>query len=226
MDAKEVAARKAVEYVKDGMTLGLGSGSTATHAIRFIGERVKNEGLRVRGIPTSGRSRELAEELGIPLTDFAEVSELDLTIDGADETDTRLNLIKGGGGALLREKIVASASRERIIICDESKLHTTLGTFPLPLVVTPFGWESTRRLLARFGGTITLRETQEGKPFLTDDGLYIVDMHLGRILDPVALERNLKEIVGVLEVGLFVGMTSRLIVGYTDGRIEEILPPI
>ncbi len=226
MDAKEVAARRAVEYVRDGMILGLGSGSTAAHAIRLIGERVQSEGLRVRGVPTSGRSRELAEALGIPLADLWDIHELDLTIDGADEVDPALHLIKGGGGALLREKIVAGACKELIIICDDSKLKPVLGSYPLPIAIVPFGWKTTRQRLERFGGTITLRESEpgSGEPYVTDDGLYIVDMHLGRIGDVPALERNLKEIVGVVEVGLFVDLTSRLILGYADGHVEERVP--
>ncbi len=225
MDAKEAAARKAVEYVRSGMTLGLGSGSTATHAIRAIGERVRQEGLQVRGVPTSGRSRELAETLGIPLVDLWDVHEIDLTIDGADEVDPALHLIKGGGGALVREKLVACASQERIIICDESKLKPALGAFPLPIAILPFGWKTTRQRLEHFGGTITLREQPDtGEPFVTDDGLYIVDMHLGRIANVPALERNLKEIVGVVEVGLFVDLVSRLIIGYANGHVEERVP--
>jgi ribose 5-phosphate isomerase A len=224
-DAKIVAARKAIKYVQDGMTLGLGSGSTAVHAIRAIGERMRQEGLRVRGVPTSGRSRELAEELGIPLIDLCKLREIDLTIDGADEVDPALNLIKGAGGALLREKIVACASRELVIICDDSKLKPTLGAFPLPVAIVPFGWRTTRERLLRFGGTITLRMAEgTDAPFVTDDGLYILDMHLGRIGDVPALERDIKKVVGVVEVGLFVHLATRVIVGYADGHTEERAP--
>lgn len=223
--AKAVAARKAVEYVGDGMTLGLGSGSTAAHAIRAIGERMREEGLRVRGVPTSGRSRQLAAELGIPLIDLCRLREIDLTIDGADEVDPALNLIKGGGGALLREKIVACASRELIIICDDSKLKPTLGACPLPVAIVPFGWQTTRERLLRFGGTITLRmKDGEDTPFVSDDGLYILDMHLGRIGDVPALERNVKKVVGVVEVGLFVRLAARVVIGYADGHTEERTP--
>jgi len=222
LDAKAVAARKAVAYVQNGMILGLGSGSTAAHAIRFLGERIRKEGLEVRGVPTSGRSRRLAEELGIPLIDLVGVDAIDLTIDGADEVDPALHLIKGGGGALVREKIVACASRELIIICDDSKLKPALGAFPLPVAVVPFGWETTRRRLERFGGAITLRQAADSNaPFVTDDGFYILDLHLGRIEDVPALERQLKQVVGVVEVGLFVGLASRVVVGYTDGHTEE-----
>jgi len=225
VDAKEAAARRAVAYVQDGMTIGIGSGSTATFAIRAIGERVQNEGLKVRGVPTSSKSRSLAEAMSIPEFELSESLPIDLTIDGADEVDPSLHLIKGGGGALLREKLVASASKALLVICDESKLKPTLGAFPLPVAVVPFGWETTRRRLQRFGDTITLRRVSEnGDPFVSDDGLFILDLHLGKILDAAALEDNIKRTVGVVEVGLFVGLTSRVIVGYADGRTEERTP--
>lgn len=221
MEAKEAAARKAVERVQDGMTLGLGSGSTATFAIRAIGERVHQDGLRVRGVATSGRSRELAETLGIPLADLSDVEAIDLTIDGADEVDPALHLIKGGGGALLREKLVAIASRALCIICDEGKLKPMLGAFPLPVAVVPFGWKQTQARLERFGGSATLRMDTGGAPFVTDDGLYILDLNLGRIPDPAALEREIKAVVGVVDVGLFVGLATRVIIGHADGHTEE-----
>ena len=148
MDAKAVAARRAVMLVEDGMTVGLGSGSTATYAIQFIGERMRNEGIRVVGVPTSRSTNALAESEGIPLVDITCTGGIDLTIDGADEVDAGLNLIKGGGGALVREKIVAAASRQLLIICDDSKKHSQLGRFPLPVAVVPFAWHTTRvRLL-------------------------------------------------------------------------------
>jgi ribose 5-phosphate isomerase A len=223
VDAKEVAARRAVEYVQDGMTLGLGTGSTATFAIQALGERIKQEGLHVRGVPTSSRSRELAEQFQIPLADLSDVDGIDLTMDGADELDPAFNLIKGGGGALLREKLVAAASREVLIICDETKLHPALGAFPLPVAIVPFGWKSTLRRLQTYCQTLSLREAKAspGQPYITDDGLYIVDMHLGAIRDPVALEKNLKRLTGVVEVGLFIGLATRVIVGYPEGRFEE-----
>lgn len=226
MDAKEVAARRAVEYVQDGMTLGLGSGSTAAYAIQAIGERLHREGLRLRGVPTSARSRELAEELRIPLIDLEDEHAIDLTIDGADEVDPALNLIKGGGGALVREKIVASASRAVIIICDNSKMKPALGTFPLPVAVLPFGWKTTRQRLQdlNLGGAIALRQAadESGRPYVTDDGLYILDMRLGPIPDVPALECRLRQVIGVAEVGLFVDLASRVIVGYPDGHTEEL----
>ena len=227
MDVKERAARRAVEYVQSGMILGLGSGSTATFAIRALGERREKEGLKIRGVATSQRSREVAEELGIPLIDLTARDAIDLTIDGADEVDPALNLIKGGGGALLREKLVASASRELVIICDEGKIKPHLGAFPLPVAVVPFGWETTRRRLESLCETTTLRQAQDAPatPFLTDDGFYVLDMHLGLISDPTSLEEAIKRKVGVVEVGLFVGLASRVVVGYADGHTEILTLP-
>jgi ribose 5-phosphate isomerase A len=227
MDAKEAAARKAVEYVQDGMTLGLGTGSTAAYVIQAIGERVQREELKVRGVPTSVRSREMAAALGIPLADLSDpdLGELDLTIDGADEVDRQFCLIKGGGGALLREKIVASAGRELIIVCDSSKIKPTLGAFPLPVAVAPFGHLATLRRLQTVTREVTLRVQADGTPYVTDDGLYIYDLHMQLISDPPALERRLKKIVGVVEVGLFVELATRVVVGYEDGHTEELTPP-
>jgi ribose 5-phosphate isomerase A len=224
MNAKAAAARRAVTYVQNGMILGLGTGSTAACAIEAIGERIRQEGLRVQGVPTSARSEELARQWNIPIRSLSGSLEIDLTIDGADEVDTALNLIKGGGGALVREKIVAVASRERLIIVDESKQTPVLGAFPLPVAVIPFGWESTQRQLQALCPDVRLRAASDGSPYRTDDGLYLLDLPMGRIEDPAALEAALKRMVGVVEVGLFVGLTTRLIVGYTDGRIEERVP--
>ena len=218
---KEGAARRGVAYVQSGMTIGLGTGSTAVFAIQALSERIVNEGLRVTGVPTSARSRALAEQLGVPLADFSQVHELDLTIDGADEVDANLNLIKGGGGALVQEKIVAAASRQLLIICDASKVKTQLGTFPLPVAVIPFGWESTQAHLAALVPQITLRLNPDGTPYLTDDHLLILDLHTGLIADPPAFEQRLRTIPGIAQVGLFCGMTSRLIVCDENGAITE-----
>jgi ribose 5-phosphate isomerase A len=223
MDPKMAAARKALELVRDGMALGLGTGSTAIHFIDALGEKVRREGWSVRAVPTSDRSRRQAEQLGIPLADLSEVRCLDLAVDGADEADGALNLIKGGGGALLREKLVAAAAREFVVVCDSSKFKETLGAFPLPVAVVPFGWESTAGRLERLGVEARLRKGPEGvEPYLTDDGLYILDMQFGRIENPAGLEREIKQVTGVVDVGLFVGLASRLILGYEDGRTEEI----
>lgn len=224
MDPKEAVGRAAAHYVRDGMTIGIGTGSTAAFLIQALGERVQNEGLHLRAVPTSVRSEELARALSIPIISLTEAGELDLTIDGADDVDPALNLIKGAGGALLREKLVAASSHEFIVICDESKLKPALGVHPLPVAVIPFGVEAVHRQLRRFTENVVLRTLSSGSPFVTDDGLYIFDLHLERILDPAALERNLKQIVGVAEVGLFVHMTSRLLIGYADGHVEERLP--
>lgn len=205
------------------MVLGLGSGSTAAHAIEALGERLRTEALKVRGVPTSRRSRELAVELNIPLVELDDVRHIDLTIDGADEVNPALDLIKGGGGALVREKLVASASRALTIICDDSKLHAQLGAFPLPVAVFPFGWQSTRDRLQALCPNITLRVLKDSPEtaFCTDDGLYILDLHMETIADPATTERLLKHTVGVAEVGLFVGLATCVVVGFADGHVEE-----
>lgn len=220
MDAKEVAARRAVADVQEGMTLGLGTGSTATHAIRLLGERIQREGLRIQGVPTSQRSKVQAEQLGIPLVDFSQVTSIDMTIDGADEIDPALHLIKGGGGALVQEKIVACATRELVVICDPTKIKPHLGGFPLPVAIIAFGWQATLRHLESFHYPVRLRTHADGSIYRTDDGLYIADMECSVIADPVGLESELKSLVGVAEVGLFTGLAQRVIVGYEDGTTQ------
>ena len=223
LDAKAVAALRAVSLIKPGMIVGLGSGSTAAHAIRFIGERIRNEGLQIIGVPTSSVTNRLAGEVGIPLIDIASDHWIDITIDGADEVDASLNLIKGGGGALVREKLVAAASRELIIICDPSKIKQTLGAFPLPVTVVKFGWEATRCRLQGFCPDAHLRLAGEnGEPYVTDDGGYIIDLPLGRIEDASSLERQLKSITGVIDVGLFINLATGIIVGNLDGTSYEL----
>jgi ribose 5-phosphate isomerase A len=221
--AKRHAGERAAELVMDGMTVGLGTGSTVYWALQRLGERVRG-GLRLRGIPTSRQTEELARTLGIPLTTFAEVRELDLAIDGADEIDAGLNLIKGGGGALLREKIVAAASRQLVVVADRSKVVATLGARPLPVEIVPFGHEVTMRRLAALGGVPTLRYVA-GQPFVTDNGNLIADCAFGAIPDPARLERELKLVVGVVESGLFVERASVAIVG-TDAGVEILAPPV
>ena len=223
MEPKDAAARKAVQYVQPNTIIGIGTGTTSAYAIQALGQRVKQENLQITAVPTSEQSRVLAEQLNIPLADLSEVGTLDLTIDGADEVDADLNLIKGGGGALLREKIVASASRELIIIVDVGKVKPKLGSFPLPIAVVPFGHEATHRRLLEFTPNVALRmdKAAPSQPFVTDDHLYIYDMRLGQIDDPPALETALRRIVGVAEVGLFIHMTTRLVIGYADGHTEE-----
>jgi ribose 5-phosphate isomerase A len=205
------------------MLLGLGSGSTAELAIMALGERIRDDGLRVTGVPTSERTAALARSVGMPLVDLPHDRPIDRTIDGADEVDPNGNLIKGGGGALLREKLVAIASREVVIIADDRKQKPFLGAFPLPVVIVPFGWLRTLHRLAEANVPVSLRE-RDGAPLVTDDGLYVADLAYGRIEDPVALERELKAIHGVVEVGLFTGLCHRVLYGFPDGHVEEWRP--
>jgi ribose 5-phosphate isomerase A len=221
MDAKRAAAERAAEYVRDGMIVGLGTGSTAYWAIQKLGMRVK-EGLRIRAVATSLHSESLAKELGIPLGSFSEIEGIDVTIDGADEVDGEWNLIKGGGGALLREKIVAAASRELIIVIDESKLVNRLGTFRLPVEIVPFGHEMTQRKLGLLGCVPQLR-LLDNEPFLTDNGHFIVDCDFGTIERPEKLHAEINRIPGVVDNGLFLNLATKVIVGYPDGTARELL---
>lgn len=225
---KRAAAMKALEFVEDGMKLGLGTGSTAKWFVDLLAERMHREGLRVTGIPTSGRTRAQAEALGIPLTTLDEAGWLDLTVDGADEFDARLNLIKGGGGALLQEKIVATASDRMIVITDPSKQVAALGRFPLPVEIVRFGHATTMRLIARLLGRhdvdglgLRLRPGDRG-PYLSDEGHYIVDLDLGRIGDAERLNAGLNAIPGVVETGLFIGIASAVVVGEPDGTARVL----
>ncbi len=211
---KQRSAEAACEYVKDGMIVGLGTGSTAKFAVKKIGELVRN-GLSIRGIPTSDSTKILAESEGIPLIDFSETMFIDLTIDGADEIDANLNMIKGGGAALLREKIVASASREEIIIVSVSKLVQQLGAFPLPVEVIPFGWQVVFNQLESLQGNPELR-LKQGQPSVTDQGNFIVDCHFRKIENPEQLEQHLNMIPGVVENGLFINLCTRMIMA--DGE--------
>ena len=224
MDGKEAAARFAVSKVKNGMTVGLGTGSTATFAIQALSERIAAEGLQIRGIPSSERSREQALSLNIPIMELTAPGEIDMTIDGADEVDPQFNLIKGAGGALTREKIVASASREVLIIVDSSKIKPALGGFPLPVAILPFGMQATLRRLEAFGSSVTLRPApaNPNQLFISDDGLHIADVRLNAVTDPAQLERAIKQIVGVAEVGLFIGLATQIIVGHGDGQVETL----
>ena len=220
--AKKAAAVRAAALVGDGMRLGLGTGSTAAFFVEEIGALVAG-GMKLTCVPTSERTREQAEKLGIPLTTLDETPELDLTVDGADEFDPQLRLIKGGGGALLREKIVAAASRRMIVITDASKQVEMLGRFPLPVEVNSFGLEATRRAIARAlgaagcTGEITLRLASSGHVFVTDGGHYILDCALGAIPDPDRLATLLNAIPGVVETGLFIGLATAIIVAKSDG---------
>lgn len=221
-ELKIEAARAALEYVKDGMKLGIGTGSTAEEFIRLLAERVKG-GLDIIGVPTSERSRELCEELGIKLATLEEQPELDLTIDGADEVDGELSLIKGGGGALLREKIVAAASKSMVVIVDKSKIVETLGAFDLPIEVNEFGLAATIKAIENVTGAMEIDcplSIRGGKndPFYTDGGHLIIDAKFGRILDARTLSRMLLEIPGVVQHGLFIDMASVIVVASKDGN--------
>jgi ribose 5-phosphate isomerase A len=204
---KQAAARASLQFVKDGQVVGLGTGSTATYFIKLLGEEV-SKGLRIRGIPTSDRSRELATSLGIPLTTLDECQDIAVTIDGADEVDPRLCLIKGGGGALLREKIVASATRQMVVVADASKRVERLGKFPLPVEVIKFAQALVAKRISALGAQVTLRSISDGKPFVTDENNHILDCRFGEISDPDGLARELSAMPGVVEHGLFIGMAS------------------
>ncbi|MRU15864.1 ribose-5-phosphate isomerase RpiA [Roseovarius sp. A21] len=224
--AKFVAAKRSVDYVEDGMRVGLGTGSTAAWMVRCLGELVREEGLKIKGVPTSTRTAELAREVGIEVVSLDEARWLDVTIDGADEFDGNLNLIKGGGGALLQEKIVATASDQMIVIADVGKEVETLGNFPLPVEVIPFGWQTTKSLIEEMlvsmdvlGRDATLRMNGE-RPFVTDEGNYILDLHLGRIGNANQMAMVLNQMPGVVENGLFIDICDVVILGYGDGRVE------
>ena len=216
-ELKRQAAARALEEVRDGMRLGLGTGSTAKHFVDLLGEKVR-AGLRVVGVPTSEATRIQAEGEGIKIVTFADEQHLDLTIDGADEMAGKgLDLIKGGGGALLREKIVASASSKMVVICDSTKLVPHLGGgFPLPVEIVPFGWEVTFSKLKDRARKATLRQ-KDGKTFVTDGGHYIADLDLDPIGDPAAFEREIRMMTGVVDVGLFIGIAKEAFVAGPDG---------
>ncbi len=204
---KEAAARASLGFVRDGNIVGLGTGSTAAFAVRFLGERLR-AGLRIRGIPTSVHTEKLATSVGIPLTTLEECQDIDVTIDGADEFDPQLHLIKGGGGALLREKIIASASRQVVIIADSSKQVAVLGKFPLPVEVVAFAEPLVAKKITALGAAVKRRRDARGNPFVTDEGHHILDCHFGQIPDPPALARVLSDMPGVVEHGLFIDLAT------------------
>ncbi|MFD2738464.1 ribose-5-phosphate isomerase RpiA [Sulfitobacter aestuarii] len=224
--AKFVAARRAADFVEDGMRVGLGTGSTAAWLVRCLGEMVRDDGLRIKGVPTSTRTAELARAVGIEVISLDEAKWLDLTIDGADEFDGELNLIKGGGGALLQEKIVATASDQMVVIADVGKEVETLGAFPLPIEVIPFGWQTTQALVEEtlismdvLGRNSSLRMNGD-VPFVTDEGNHILDLHLNRIGNARQLALVLNQMPGVVENGLFIDICDAVVIGYGDGRVE------
>ncbi len=216
---KEAAARASLRFVKDGQVVGLGSGSTAAYFIQLLGEQVRN-GLRIRGIPTSEHSRGQAAGLGIPLTTLDECQEIDVTVDGADEVDPQLRLIKGGGGALLREKIVASVTKQLVIVADATKRVPVLGRFPLPVEVIKFAQAVVKKKIEALGAAVGLRLGADGKPFLTDENNHILDCRFGQIPDADGLARRLSEMPGVVEHGLFIGMASVVLVANGSEIVE------
>jgi ribose 5-phosphate isomerase A len=226
-ELKRQAAARALEAVRDGMRLGLGTGSTAKHFVELLGEKVR-AGMKVIGVPTSEATRADAIRCGIALTTLDDIDRLDLTVDGTDEIDPKLNLIKGGGGALLREKIVAAASDRMIVIADDSKWVDALGRYPLPVEVVPFGIAATRRAMAEafaqcgVSGQMVVRTGKDGHVFVTDGGHWIVDAHLGRIEDAARLATLLSAIPGVAEHGLFIGLASTAVLAGGEGiRVIE-----
>jgi ribose 5-phosphate isomerase A len=226
-ELKRQAAGRALEFVQDGMKLGLGTGSTAKHFVELLGARVR-DGLNVVGVPTSEATRADAIRCGIPLTTLDEIDRLDLTVDGADEIDPSLNLIKGGGGALLREKIVAAASDRMIVIADDSKWVEALGRFPLPIEIIPFGLGATQRAIGKafaesgVSGRMAVRKGQGGHFFVTDSGHWIIDAYLGRISNAPKLAGSLASIPGVVEHGLFIGLASMAMLAGSEGiRVIE-----
>ncbi len=221
---KAAAARASLRFVHDGNIVGLGTGSTAAYAVRFLGERVR-KGLKIRGIPTSVQTRDLATSVGIPLTTLDEIPQLglqpiDVTIDGADEFDAQLRLIKGGGGALLREKIIASASKQVVIIADSSKQVAVLGKFPLPVEVIPFAQSLIAARITALGATVKLRKDTKGNPFMSDEGHHILDCSFGQIADPPALARVLSDMPGIVEHGLFINLATVVLVAKGENVTE------
>jgi ribose 5-phosphate isomerase A len=219
-EEKEAAGRAAAKLVRDGDIVGLGTGSTAYFAVVALGERVK-DGLKIIGIPTSVRTADLARAVGIPLTTLDEHPEIDITIDGADEVDPKLNLIKGGGGALTREKVIATASKNMVVVADSGKVVAVLGKFPLPVEVIAFARTVVERKIVALGGSPKLRVKADDSPFVTDNGNQILDCSFGKIADPPALARELSGTPGVVEHGLFIGLAKLAIVG-RGNSVEEI----
>ncbi len=217
---KQAAARASLRFIHDGQVVGLGTGSTAAFFIQFLGEKVK-AGLKIRGIPTSIHAQQLAEKWGVPLTSLDQVEQIDVDVDGADEFDPHLNLIKGGGGALLREKIVASASRKFVVVSDATKQVPVLGRFPLPVEIIPFAQSVLTRKIAALGASVSVRKAADGTPYRTDEGHRILDCAFGQIPDPAALAKTLANMPGVVEHGLFIGMADVILIG-KGNEVEEI----
>lgn len=216
---KEAAARASLRFIEEGQIVGIGTGSTAAYFIRLLGEEVR-KGLQIRGIPTSVHSGKQAASLGIPLTTLDECPQIDVTVDGADEVDEQLRLIKGGGGALLREKIVASATKKLIIVADASKRVPILGKFPLPVEVIKFAQLVVTKKIEALGAEVTVRRRADGKPYVTDENNHILDCRFGQIADADVLARNLSDMPGVVEHGLFINMASTVLVAHGSEILE------
>lgn len=221
--AKQKAGDYAATLIEDGLTVGIGTGSTVYFFIHALAQRVM-EGLVIKGVTTSSQSQQLALELGIDLMDLNDVEQIDITVDGADEIDEDLQLIKGGGGALLQEKIVAAASKKLLIIADESKLVKQLGKFPLPVEVIPFGWKQTMKQIQELGCEKIEIRSKEQKTFVSDQGHYILDCWFEKIYAPTILYQQLNNIPGVVENGLFINMADNAIIAYKDGSIKTFRP--
>src|SRR5271156_4828118 len=217
---KELTGRAAAQMVRDGNVVGLGTGSTAYFAVIALSERVK-AGLKIFGIPTSVQTADLARDVGIRLTTLDEHPEIDITIDGADEVDPKLNLIKGGGGALTREKVIASASKKMVVVVDSAKIVAVLGKFPLPVEVIAFARTVVEKKIVALGGAPKLRTKPDGSAYITDNGNQILDCSFGQIADPAALALALSAVPGIVEHGLFVGLAKMALVGRAD-RVEEM----
>jgi ribose 5-phosphate isomerase A len=216
---KQAAARESLRFVREGDIVGLGTGSTAYYVLQALAERVR-QGLKITGLATSKHTEKIAGELGIPLTTLDQHQEIDVDIDGADEIDPKLNLIKGGGGAFLREKIVASAAKRLVIIADSTKQVSVLGKAPVPVEVVPFAQALVAKEIQALGATVTLRKDRQGVVYVTDESHHILDCSFRRIPDPQGLERQLEEIPGVLGNGLFVGMADVVLIGKGDSVLE------
>jgi ribose 5-phosphate isomerase A len=219
--AKEAVGQAAASLIKPGMIVGLGTGSTTTYFIQYLGQRCQDEGLQVSGIPTSERTRQQAIGAGITIADIDNTTFVDVAVDGADEVDDYNQLIKGGGGALLREKIVAAMSREFIVIVDSSKVVKQLGSFPLPIEIVPFAYKATVNRIQRLGYRGAIRRNENADPILTENGHYLFDIRLPHPMEnPYEDDIRLKKIPGVVETGLFINMVSRVLIGYPDGHVE------
>ncbi|EAD1641294.1 ribose-5-phosphate isomerase RpiA [Listeria monocytogenes] len=221
MNQKKIAGEKACEWIEDGMVVGLGTGSTVYYTIEKLGQMVNN-GLHITGVATSEETTKQAEKLGVPLKSLNDVTEIDVTIDGADEIDTNFQGIKGGGGALLREKMVASASLKNIWVVSEEKLVRTLGKFPLPLEVIPFGWKQIERTLAKEQIQTNLRKQSNGEVYVTNNGNYILDIVNQSFTDAKMWQEKLAQIPGVVEHGLFLDYVNLIICGKANGETEII----